>query len=225
MNPLTPFKKIPILPLLIALALVARSADAYLAAISDFNGDGHPDYVLQNANTGQTAIWYPTITCSSATFTGQLFRPTGGWWVWRISTATGIQIMLAHIPSTRQTAIWYLSGPTFIRGAYGPTPPSGWALWLRPTLTATGSGLCALQWRDGSDSDLVSEQQLFVSGATAQLFRPPTGLWLGVADFNRDGHPDYALYNGRTGQTAIWYLSGRTFSEALLGRAFAVGGT
>jgi hypothetical protein len=29
---------------------------------------------------------------------------------------------------TRQTAIWYLSGPTFLRGAYGPTLPSGWEL-------------------------------------------------------------------------------------------------
>ena len=58
MNPLTHFKKIPILALLIAVALVARSADAYLPAISDFNGDGHPDYVLENGNTNQTAIWY-----------------------------------------------------------------------------------------------------------------------------------------------------------------------
>jgi hypothetical protein len=32
----------------------------------------------------------------------------------------------------------------------------------------------------------------------------------GVADFNRDGHTDYALFNSSTGQTAIWYLSGRT---------------
>jgi hypothetical protein len=32
---------------------------------------------------------------------------------------------------------------------------------------------------------------------------------VGIADFNRDGHPDYLLENG-TGQTAIWYLSGRT---------------
>jgi hypothetical protein len=30
--------------------------------------------------------------------------------------------------ATRQTAIWYLSGPTFIGSAYGPTPPGGWAL-------------------------------------------------------------------------------------------------
>ena len=29
---------------------------------------------------------------------------------------------------TRQTAIWYLSGPTFLRGAYGPSVPSGWEL-------------------------------------------------------------------------------------------------
>jgi hypothetical protein len=29
---------------------------------------------------------------------------------------------------TRQTAIWYLSGATFLRGAYGPRVPSGWEL-------------------------------------------------------------------------------------------------
>jgi VCBS repeat protein len=30
--------------------------------------------------------------------------------------------------STRQTAIWYLSGVAFVSGAYGPTLPSGWTL-------------------------------------------------------------------------------------------------
>ena len=37
-----------------------------------------------------------------------------------------------------------------------------------------------------------------------------------MADFNRDGHADYALFNPITRQTAIWCLSGRTF----LGGAF-----
>ena len=58
MNPLTQVKKIPILPVLIALALVAWAAGTAQAAIGDFNGDGHPDFVLQNACTRQTAIWY-----------------------------------------------------------------------------------------------------------------------------------------------------------------------
>ena len=40
-----------------------------------------------------------------------------------------IQIMsCSYNFRTRQTAIWYLSGPTFVGSAYGPTIPSGWDL-------------------------------------------------------------------------------------------------
>jgi hypothetical protein len=38
-----------------------------------------------------------------------------------------------------------------------------------------------------------------------------------VADFNGDGHPDYALFNSATRQTAIWYLSGSTFISGAFG--------
>ncbi|HCP91803.1 MAG TPA: hypothetical protein DIT76_07150, partial [Spartobacteria bacterium] len=31
-------------------------------------------------------------------------------------------------PSTRQTAIWYLNGPAFASGAFGPTLPAGYSL-------------------------------------------------------------------------------------------------
>jgi len=29
-----------------------------LVGTADFNGDGHPDYLLFNPSTGQTVIWY-----------------------------------------------------------------------------------------------------------------------------------------------------------------------
>src|SRR5437764_1440310 len=120
MDPLTQFKKIPILPVLIALALVAPTAGADGAAVSDFNGDGHPDYVLLRQNA-----------------------------------------------RTPQTAIWYLNNNVFISGASGPTLPSWWFL-------------------------------------------------VGVADFNRDGHPDFVLLDStESPDTAIWYLSRLT----LVGRA------
>ena len=77
MNPLTQFKKIPIFPLLIVLALVAWTAGAAGAAISDFNGDGHPDFVVRNAGTRQTAIWY----LNNNVFVSGAFGPTipAGW--------------------------------------------------------------------------------------------------------------------------------------------------
>src|SRR5438067_376892 len=46
---------------------------------------------------------------------------------------------------------------------------------------------------------------------------------VGVADFNRDGHPDYLLYNGSMRQTAIWYLNNNVLSSGLYGPALPAG--
>ena len=47
------------------------------AAVADFNSDGHPDYVLRNASTHQTAIWY----LNNNIYQGGAFGPsiTVGW--------------------------------------------------------------------------------------------------------------------------------------------------
>ena len=38
-----------------------------------------------------------------------------------------------------------------------------------------------------------------------------------MADFNRDGHLDYALFNAGTRQTAVWYLNNNVY----IGGAYA----
>ena len=47
------------------------------ALVTDFNSDGHPDYVLHNANTRQTAIWY----LNNNVYIGSAYGPTlvAGW--------------------------------------------------------------------------------------------------------------------------------------------------
>jgi hypothetical protein len=46
---------------------------------------------------------------------------------------------------------------------------------------------------------------------------------VGVADFNRDGHPDYLLFNPDTRQTVIWYLNNNVLFAVLFGPTIPAG--
>ena len=48
---------------------------------------------------------------------------------------------------------------------------------------------------------------IFLSGALAPTLPPFGWRLIDAADFDGDGHPDYALFNNSTRQTAIWYLN------------------
>ena len=104
------------------------SAATARAAVSDFNTDSHPDYVLYNVNTRQTAIWY----LNNNVFISGAYGPTlaAGWGLRGVAdfNRDSHSDYGLFAPNTYRTAIWYLSGPTFIGSAYGPTLPSGWEL-------------------------------------------------------------------------------------------------
>jgi hypothetical protein len=95
---------------------------------TDFNNDGHADYLLFNPSTRQTAIWY----LNNNVLIGHAFGPT----LWAGFSAVGVADFnrdghadyLLFNPSTRQTAIWYLNNNVLIGHAFGPTLWSGWSL-------------------------------------------------------------------------------------------------
>src|SRR5437762_3798813 len=92
------------------------------------NLDGKPDYVLFNASTRRTAIWF----LNNATFLSGLYGPTlpPGWNLIAAAdiNGDGKPDYVLFNPTSRQTAVWYLNGTTFTGGAFGPTLPSGWML-------------------------------------------------------------------------------------------------
>jgi FG-GAP-like repeat/PQQ enzyme repeat len=98
------------------------------AVTVDFNGDGHPDWVVRHAATGQTAIVYLNNNLVIDVAVGPPL-PNG----WHLAGAAdfngdGHPDYALFIPRTGETVIGYLSGPTLIGAALGPTLPSGWAL-------------------------------------------------------------------------------------------------
>jgi FG-GAP-like repeat/PQQ enzyme repeat len=196
---------------------VPTTPSAARAAVADFNGDGHPDWVVRNTNTRQTGIWY----LNNNVYVSGAYGPTlaVGWGL----KALGDFNHDSHPDyalfglNTRQTAIWYLSGPAYIRGAYGPTLPSGWELVGTADFNGDGKPDYVL-YNSGTHQTAIwyMNNNVYVGGSYGPTL--PSG-WavVGVADFNRDGHPDYLLFYPSSGYTAIGYLSGSTLIGAAWG--------
>ena len=220
MNPLTQFKKIPILPLLIALALVVRAAGAAWAPIGDFNGDGHPDYVLQLEDTHQTKIWYLNNNVFIRGASGPTLVP-GPWLLVGVADFNRDghpdYVLVDLFGRNGQTAIWYLSGRTHIGSAYGPTLPSGWHWVATGDFNGDGYPDYVLSNADTRQTAIwYLNNNVHVGGGYGPTL--PAGWEVaGVADFNRDGHTDYLLFHPSSGHTAIGYLSGTTLIGAAWG--------
>ncbi len=194
-------------------------------AAYDFNQDGKRDYVLYNAVTHQTAVWY----LNNNIFVGGAFGPTlpANWKVVGVADfdADGRPDYLLFNSTSHQTAIWYLSGTTLVSGAFGPSLPNGWDLVAVGDFNADGKPDYVLYNAVTHQTAIwYLNNNAFVSGVFGPTL-PVNWRVVGVADFNGDNKPDYLLFNSSTGQTAIWYLSGPTFVAGAFGPSIVSGYT
>ena len=184
---------------------------------ADFNGDGHPDWVVRYTATGQTAIVY----LNNNIVIGAAFGPTlADGWVLRSVADFNLDShpdYALFAPNTFQTAIWYLSGPTFIGSAAGPILPTGWELVATADFNGDGHPDWVVRRAGTGQTAIVYLNNNVVIGVDVGPSLPNGWVLAGVADFNGDGHPDYALFISGTGQTVIGYLSGATVIGAALG--------
>jgi hypothetical protein len=187
------------------------------AAVRDINNDGHPDWVLQNTNSRQTAIWY----LSNNVFIGSAFGPTltAGWSLRALAdfNLDSHSDYALFAPNTHQTAIWYLSGPTRIGGAYGRTLPNGWELVGAADFNGDNRPDYVL-YNGGTHQTAVwyLNNNVYIGGGFGPTL-PGGWVLAGVADFDGDGHVDDVLFHPGSGYTAIAYLSGLTLVGATWG--------
>ena len=194
-----------------------------LITTADLNNNGKPDYVLYNANTRQTAIWY----LNNNLYVGGAYGPslTAGWRLRGVADFNrDIHRDYALFNSvTKQTAIWYLSGPTYVGGAYGPTLPNGWELVGTADFNADRRPDYVL-YNSGTHQTAIwyMNNNVYAGGGYGPTL-PPGWTVAGAADFDGDGHPDYLLFHPSSGYTAIGYLSGLTLVGAAWGPTLPTG--
>src|SRR5204862_8134676 len=96
--------------------------------VADFDADGKPDYVLYNAVTHQTAVWY----LNNTVFVGGAYGPTlpANWNVVGVADfdRDGKPDYALYSSAMQRTAVWYLNNNVFVGGAYGPSLPANWSL-------------------------------------------------------------------------------------------------
>jgi hypothetical protein len=189
----------------------------------DFNGDGYPDYVLNNASTRQTAVWY----LNNNIYIGGGYAPSlpAGWTVVDVAdfNRDAHPDYALFNPTTRQTAIWYLNNRLYLVGVYGPTLPNGWRLAAVSDFNRDGKPDYVLYNASTRQTAIwYLNNNVYVSGAYGPTIA--SGYVLsGVADFNGDGNPDYLLYNANTRRTAIWYLNNNVYVSGAYGPTIVSG--
>jgi len=194
-------------------------------SLYDFNQDGKPDYVLYNAGTRQTAVWYMNnnVLLSGA------YAPTlpAGWMLVDVAdfNSDGHPDYALFNPNTRQTAIWYLNNRVYAGGGYGPSLPSGWQLVAVGDFNRDGHPDYALFNPSTRQTAIwYLNNNVLVGGAYGPTL--PSGWQLvAVGDLNGDGNPDDMLYNPSTRQTAIWYLNNNVHRGGVYGPTLPLGWT
>jgi hypothetical protein len=95
---------------------------------SDFNNDGHSDYLLYNSTTGQTVIYYMNNNVQMSSTYGPTLP--GGWQVAAVGdfNRDSHPDYLLFNPATGETVIYYMDNNILTVSTYGPTLPGGWSV-------------------------------------------------------------------------------------------------
>src|SRR5262249_26596691 len=207
-------------------------SDWFIRGVADFNGDGHPDFVLEldfgAPLGGETGIWY----MNNNNFVGALNGPSlpANWDIMAVADFNGDghpDLVLQGGPLGNQTAIWYMNNNNFLFGKFGPTLPvfSGWFVMAAADMNGDGHpDFVLFNFSTHQTGIWYMNNNNFVcvlSGPTL----PSYCELFGVADFNGDGHPHFLLrgFGVNTRQTGIWYMNNNNFVGALFGPTLPVG--
>jgi FG-GAP-like repeat len=200
----------------------AGTAGWSVVAAADFDGNGTPDLVWQNAGTGQVKVDYYGGT-GGATLTGSAVLDSGagtaGWTVRAAAdmNADGVPDLIWENTSTSEIKINYYSG-------------AGGAIYKGATCLNCGAAVAGLtvsaviDYDSNGEPDLVLQNNVTgaatvayygLGGAVLQgwsLLNNGAGAsgWklMGSGDFNADGIPDLVWQNTTTGQVNVNYYGG-----------------
>jgi len=201
----------------------ANSPNWKVAAIADFNKDGHPDLVWQNIVDGGLVGWYMNgLNLSAAAY----MNPSGVADVnWKVAGAgdfngDGNPDLLWQHQVDGGLVIWFMNGTTMTS-----------AKWLTPSSVAdqdwrvaavadfNKDGKADLIWRHKTNGWLVVWMMNGAAMQTAEWVTPngvtdPQWKLVAAKDFNNDGWADLLWQHQANGSLNVWLMNRITMVTA-----------
>ncbi len=201
-----------------SLTQLAPSSGWVPVAAPDVNGDGYPDLMWWNNQTGELSIW----TLNNATVTnyggdfGQV--PDTNWKPVAVADDNGsLWTLVFQNTATGDISRWLMNGTSVV--SYGGAisslgAGSPWQIVGAPDLDGDGKS-DLLFWNSSTGevswwgTDLSSSHVNSFNGDFAQVSDTSWHL-VGSEDTNEDGLPDLIWWNAESGSVSRWLLNGTT---------------
>jgi Calx-beta domain/FG-GAP-like repeat/Bacterial Ig domain len=185
---------------------------------TDFNGDGNPDLVWRNYQTGENAIWLMKNT----ELEQGIFLTKVDDIDWKIEQIADFNSdrkvdLLWRNYRTGENAIWLMNGTTLEKSVFiDRVIDTQWK--ITGVADFDNDGKVDILWR----SDRTGENSIwFMNDTTIKkaefITKVDENNWKveELGDFNRDGKVDILWRNYRTGENAIWLMNGKTLEKGI----------
>ena len=189
----------------------------FVAAIGDFNGDGHPDVLWRNSTDGSLAVWFLQNSQVIGTQYLSISHMTDP--AWKIVGAGDVDgDGHADIVWQHQTqgwlAVWLMRGATVVGTRYLDIPQISSNNWqIAAVADLNRDGFADLIWRETTQGWLAA---WFLKGTAvtyqAYLSQPqvadPAWKLVGAGDPGGVRVPTIVWQNSNDGTIAFWYMNG-----------------
>jgi hypothetical protein len=155
-----------------------------LDAAADFNGDSKTDLLWRNYKTGENAVWF----MNGSKFLSNSATPQAG---------DSAALLKFEDPNWQIEGAGDLNGDTKTDIVWRNTKTGDTAIWF----------LNGTQFINNNASPQLGTDYAFTQKVGDVNWRVEA-----VADFNRDGKSDLVWRNGKTGETAVWFMNGAKFA-------------